>query len=103
MGILRQTLQKLVFGSKNTIFAKIRSDIPVIRKSLLRKSDWAKNFFPIFANFSAAFRFCENRRFCKNHNFGKNQRFVKIGIFAKIGVFCEKYLKIGIFAKNGIL
>jgi hypothetical protein len=45
-------LQKLDFTSKNTIFAIIRTDFCKIPLALSQKSDSAKNFFSIFANFS---------------------------------------------------
>jgi hypothetical protein len=58
--------QKSDFGSKNTIFAKIRSDFCEIPRTISQKSDSAKTFFTIFVifpqlydfrNFSATLRF----------------------------------------------
>jgi hypothetical protein len=71
-------LQKSVFESKNTIFAKIQSDFPKIPHGLLQKLDSAKNFFP---HFSKLFRCLPI--------FAKILELAKIGVFYKNWRFCE--------------
>jgi hypothetical protein len=56
-------LQKSDFGSKNTIFAKIRSDFCEIPWTLSQKLDSTKNFFHDFCNFSATLQFSQNTYF----------------------------------------
>jgi hypothetical protein len=80
-------LQKSDFGSKNMIFAIIRSDFCKIPRTLSRKSDSAKNFFPIFAIFPLPYDF-RKKTVCKN--WIPRKTFLKICVFRENRRFFAK-------------
>jgi hypothetical protein len=109
-------LQKSDFASKNTIFAKIRSDFCKIPRTLSRKLDSTKNFFHDFRNFrdfSASLGFWQKNNssiisakiLFPDFLFTKSRFLRKTPIFAKNADFCKNIdfrKKSQLFAKTPI-